>query len=72
MAYQPTPHDLWVEYLGIELGKLSVQDRICALFCCCYDSELDYISKYLADYSRWEQSDPHKAARRQRVIDQLL
>ena len=34
------------------------------------DSELS-ISKYLGAYTRWEQSEPGKAERRQRVIDQL-
>jgi hypothetical protein len=71
MAYVPTPHDLLVERLGDELGKLPVEDRITALFCCCYDSELSYISRYLADYVNWERSDSAKAARRRRVIDEL-
>jgi hypothetical protein len=72
MAHQPTPHDLGVEHLGDELGKLPVEDRITALFCCCYDSDLAYIAKYLTEYVCWAQSDPHKAERRQRVIDEML
>jgi hypothetical protein len=72
LHYRPTKQDKHVHNIGTELGKLTVKERIEALFCCCYDSELDYISKYLADYIRWERSNPHKAARRQHVIDAIL
>ena len=61
LHYRPTKHDLWVERLGDELGKLSVSDRLAALFCKSEIHELDEIAIYLSDYVRWERTRRLKA-----------
>jgi hypothetical protein len=62
LHYRPTKHDLWVEHLGDELGKLSVSDRLAALFCKSEVHELDEIAIYLSDYVRWERIPASKSA----------